>query len=67
MKRITRKLEREVETLSGTKLVVTLAPDLLGFQLREKGRRKRYLLPFGAAYVEAIERERAARKGKRRR
>lgn len=60
MTKLTKPVSREIETLNGTRLVVTLSPE--GILLREKGRRavSTFLLPYGVAYVDAIERKRAA-------
>lgn len=41
-------VRREVRTVRGQALVVTLAPE--GAWIREKGRRTAYLLPYGVGY-----------------
>lgn len=53
MTRLTRPVRREVATLRGMPLVVTLTE--LGLELREKRRRTSYLLPYGTAYFRAVD------------
>lgn len=61
------QVRREVRTVRGQALVVTLAPE--GAWIREKGRRTAFLLPYGTAYqyaarmaVDAAKREKKARR-----
>ena len=64
MTRLTRPVTREVATLSGSSLIVTLSPE--GVVFREKRRRTRFLLPYGVAFLEAVERHiQAERRAKR--
>jgi hypothetical protein len=51
MTKLHKPVTREVVRANETPLVVTLTAD--GLQLREKGRRTRYLLPYGYAFVRA--------------
>jgi hypothetical protein len=44
-------VRREVRTVRGAALIVTLAAE--GIYLREKGRRTAFLLPYGVAYQRA--------------
>lgn len=46
---LTRPVTRAVATLRGRPLVITLCAE--GIQFREKGRRTRYLLPYGAGFT----------------
>lgn len=72
--KLSRPVTRVVETLRGEALVVTLAPE--GIKFREARRRTTYLLPYGTAFLDAVERyvqaekraklaERKARKAER--
>ena len=51
--KLTRPVRREVLTLRGSELIVTLTD--VGLELREKRRRTAYLLPYGAAFMRAAE------------
>jgi hypothetical protein len=47
-----RPAPRRVLTVSRAALVVTLVPE--GIRIREHGRRKTFLLPYGVAYQHAV-------------
>ena len=56
MTTLTRPVTREVPaTVRGVPLIVTLTPT--GIVFREKRRRTAFLLPYGAAFMDAVERE----------
>jgi hypothetical protein len=69
MTKLTRPLRREVSSLHHGPLIVLLTEE--GLYLRQKGRRMKYLLPYGRAYQNAAsleaDRQRAERKAKRKR
>lgn len=44
---------RKVRTTRGEPLVVQLVPE--GIYFREPGRRTRYLIPFGVAFLKAVQ------------
>lgn len=50
---LSRPVRRKVITVRGEQLIVTLA--LEGIQLREPRRRKAYLLPYGVAFLRAVQ------------
>lgn len=52
MTRLTRPVRREVMSLHHGPLVVTLAEE--GVYLRQKGRRTKFLIPYGVAYQRAV-------------
>lgn len=49
---ITRPIIREIATPAGTPLVVRLTAH--GLEIREKRRRRAFLLPWGVAFVQAV-------------
>ncbi|MDB4906337.1 MAG: hypothetical protein JWO05_1121 [Gemmatimonadetes bacterium] len=51
--RLTRPVRRVVVAQDGTVLIATLTP--AGLELREKGRRRAFLYPYGLAYVRAAD------------
>lgn len=53
MTTLSRPVRRKVTTLRGEELVVVLLPE--GIQLREPRRRTAYLLPYGMAFVRAVQ------------
>jgi hypothetical protein len=53
---LSKPVTREVPAcIRGVPLIVTLTPD--GVSFREKRRRTAFLLPYGVAFIEAVERE----------
>jgi hypothetical protein len=63
MTTLTRPVTREVTTLTGSPLIVTLTAE--GIVFREKRRRTRHLLPYGAAFLDAVERHVQAERRRR--
>lgn len=57
---LNRPVRRRVRTHTGAPLVVTLAPE--GLYVRQAGKRTTYLLPYGVAFVQAVERDVARRR-----
>jgi hypothetical protein len=57
---LSKTVRRKVRTHRGEELVVILKPE--GIYLREPRRRTVFLLPFGIAYLEAVQLEVAARR-----
>lgn len=53
MTTLSRPVRRKVTTLRGEQLVVVLLPE--GIQLREPRRRTGYLLPYGVAFIQAVQ------------
>lgn len=58
-----KPVTRAAHTPSGTALAVTLAPE--GIYFRERGRRTRFLLPLGTAFVQAVRLEVARQKAEK--
>ena len=58
-----RKVERLALTANGTAIVVALGRE--GLIVREKGRRTRFILPYGIAYLSAVRLEVARRAAER--
>lgn len=52
--KLSRPVTRRVETLRGADLIVTLAPE--GIRFREPKRRTYFTLPYGSAFMDAVER-----------
>jgi hypothetical protein len=61
--RIGRPVRREVSTRHWGELIVSLTPE--GIELRQKGRRKRYVVPYGVVYQRGAEIEAVAMKRER--
>ena len=52
MTKLNKPVRREVQSMRFGPLIVTLTA--VGVELREKGRRKSFLLPYGVAYQNAV-------------
>lgn len=67
MTNLTKPVRRKVSTTHGQPLVVALTPE--GIWLREPRRRTAFLLPYGAAFIQAVrlhvDAERRAKKAAR--
>jgi len=67
MTALTKVVRRKITTTRGEPLVVALSPE--GIWLREPRRRTAFLLPYGAAFVQAVrlhvDAERRAKKAAR--
>jgi hypothetical protein len=61
--RLSRHVAREVSTRHWGELIVTLTPE--GLELRQKGRRKRYVVGYGMIYQRGAEIEAVALKKER--
>ncbi len=65
--KLNKPVTREVTTLRGAPLMVTLAPE--GIVFREKKRRMRFVLPYGHGFMSAaklyVDAERRAKKAAR--